>query len=383
MRIVILSILLSILCPIYAFAQNVASEGSVVIELDNWKVFDRSEEVNVPYLLAYHSDYTSVFQDIELSEYRNLNLQLISDTDGSVFLNDRLIYSNITPDDTLTLSIDELIEINNDLVLTRITFYSKSIGFWTPPKLRIVSYLKPFSGFVDNNSQVAILSARQKDSLTSSNTVAYLIGLWLVFSFYIYLFQKNYSFGKLISAWLVWLRFRVEEEDIPIIEVLIFSIIYAFSIEFFLSICDSNLFDEIDKVTVIKGLATENTTINKHFLIASLIALWLFTRFILVGTMAALFQIKQLSVYYLRDWYRLSLGYTLIILLISSVYYFTGNPINFNIQIIFWISLLFKAILVTTNTNRAFKLQKVYLFSYFCTTELVPILLGMKLFIDF
>ncbi len=356
---------------------------SNLVELSDWKVYDKSQGVNVPYMFSYHSEYKSVFQEIDLSTYSNFKLQIIGITKGSIFLGERLIYTDLNAKDTLQLSINELIEIDAEAKLSRLTFYSSKNENWNPPRLSIISNKNIDGEILVIENRLNLLYKNTRHALTSSNTILYTLYLWVFFAIYAYYINANFSLTNIFLPWLIWLRFKSKEEETSVFEIFIFIILYSIILEFFLSNRNISVEETTYYHTFFLGITQKNAHLYSHLSLGFFIFIWMLFRLLAIRLMGSLYQIRQLFTLYIKEWHRFSLGYVFILLLITSIFYFAGWQIGFGLQLLFWISLLFKAFLISTFINRTFKLKKVYLFSYFCIGELIPILLGMKFFIDF
>ncbi len=357
-----------------------ARTRTVVEELSNWQVYDEEAQINVPFLPGYHLTNKSIFHEIRAARDTSYSLQMITLHTGSVFLADRLLQSNLAVGDTFFLPLSELQALSPTDSVLRITFYptAKEV-LLAPPSLYIVSDKGAAPSFVGQEStSYGQLYIRQPNALYASNTLLYLLITWSCFVAYLYAFRKNFSLTTSIGAWFVWLNLPTSEEDITFFDLLVLLAVYSAIFSFAAFYATGALHESL-----IALLNNSDTFWGKNVMISTLVFIWVVLRFVTVSLLSVLFDKRSLFRVFVQEWYRLSPTYIWLVLLAITLCTLGNIPPYLWLSWLVWGGSGLHSFFVLLNVNSVLKIRKVYLFSYFCATEMIPIVLGMKFFMVF
>jgi hypothetical protein len=223
------------------------------------------------------------------------------------------------------------------------------------------------------------ISNRNTKWLSDNILLLLLIGASLFMAIVKANYDKRYlnilSFGKIFT-------FRLKEGDQSRIRImdqdnLVFAGLYGFvtaGLVYFLIVGKN-----------ISFLGIEPNGILSFFKILAVISTGLIGKVILVAIVSNLFGNNKIAAFYIKEMLNINLFF-IIILFFSSIliYLYVGSIPPFWLTIaIYGIVILYlvRLILIYFKILKLSSFSNLYLFSYFCTTEIFPFLIGLKYFI--
>lgn len=344
--------------------------------LPDWEVYDAAEAVSVPYIQGYHRGYRLFFQDLNLRSYAGFYLRFVGHSAGSIFWDDKLIYAKLSAGDTVLLPVSAFL-LPSDAQSGRISFYGKFPGqLMLPPVLSIVGLQADFLP-ADKAQEKPKLQKRERQ--ISSGWLFYLLFLWFFFASYLYFLDHNFSPLLFVTSWFLKHPSSPHRQEISVAKLIAFALLYSFILTFFVSFAPvPNSYH-----TALLVRTESQGVVGEFILFALLFFTWLSVRYLMLWFLAFLAQNTLITSVYLEEWYRLSVSYAFIVLVLSTGMYLNRWYLYENIASLLWVSLLLKAVFLVFRINRSIKFQKIHLFLYLCTSEFIPILLGMKFFTNF
>lgn len=194
-------------------------------------------------------------------------------------------------------------------------------------------------------------------------------------------FKKLYNLGKVFS-----LKIREEKVKIRLLDAanLVFLIHHCLLIAYLLVllISTSSLVD-LSMVVAQPYAFSEFLMVWLKLALGVFLVIWL--KYIMVMMFGTLFGLKNLKYFHVFDFMRMSLIFwsvlfAVMILIFSGVT--VTNPVYVNILVYIFIAFaVARIIILYYRLFAGTTFRNVYLFSYICTSEIIPLLVGLELFI--
>jgi hypothetical protein len=233
----------------------------------------------------------------------------------------------------------------------------------------------------ETNTPYQSLKISRRDTKWLSDNI--LLILLIGASLFMVIVKANYdrrylnilSFGKIFT-------FRLKEGDQSRIRImdqdnLVFAGLYGFitaGLIYFLIIGKN-----------ISFLGIEPNGILSFFKILAIISIGLIGKVILVAIVSNLFGNNKIAAFYIKEMLNINLFFVIILFFSSILIYLNvGSIPSFWLTIaIYGIVILYlvRLILIYFKILKLSSFSNLYLFSYFCTTEIFPFLIGLKYFI--
>ncbi len=381
----ILGLLLGLCANTYA-KQNFQDGFLKIYDLeDEWQVYDTKYNSYVPYIEDRHVDSKTASFWLDTQKYKGYSLTLYSPKDVFIFINKKLC-KEVTQEGWITFSIDSLQQAFDQKKKLFFTFYDR--GYRLPLKSVHIGYFK--EDFITTKKTKKQESKIQEKSRYLSGVKDFMIiiggvllGVFtLLWNFHPKTFLSYYSFRSSVSS--------LSRKDISLISKpfnainLLFLALHALVISLFFMLAQKD-------VTGILNVSFKLVNANYDFV--SLLANYalffaivfglIFLKYILLKVFGILLSLEKIEYTHFYEYMRLSkLFYTIavifpVFMLISAEEYITELNKYF---IYFVIGFHFvQTMLVSFYVNKRVQFKNLYLFYYLCSTELTPLLIGIKL----
>ena len=190
-------------------------------------------------------------------------------------------------------------------------------------------------------------------------------------------FREYYSWKKLLG-------FKVREESAVSVrpfskDFLLFGSLYALNIGYVVALISNLLLEEVPGVIQVSGVVDG---IFRWLIVASAFFVTLFIKYAAVYLMGVMYGFKNLFSGHFIDFYTSSsFFYMLISILLSVMAYAFFIPGGASVE---WLAislivfLFYRTLLIYIRLMQRSVGDKLYIFSYLCTTELIPIFIGLK-----
>jgi len=366
-------LLLSLLTPFIASAgwEKDTLNHSVVKSLnEDWLIFSKKFEAYVPYSTSSRDNVTAINQLLDLDKFKNYHLNFIAAPDLALFINKKLIYKNTSKKTKyIQIRIEELTDessTNKELL----TFYNPThrlplnnvfIGFEKKPaKVQSIDKIKIFKRVINK---------------TDIYVVCYLVILSLLAILrtrYPRRFSEFFSFNYMLP--------NNTSDDLVIKSVstpgIIFLLINSFAITLIYLLTNHFLTQN--------GFQVGELSLGYFFKVSIIVILIFIGKFIFMKIVGWIFDIEEIVKIQFFELVKVFLNFNILIvsLLIASLSfpYFTHK---FTTSIFIYLLVLVFLIVVLRNSLLIFKLsgfRNLYLFSYLCTTEILPFVIMIKIF---
>ncbi len=357
-------------------ATDVTEKYEIAYDLqDNWLFYSSDDQSYLPYVAENMVDTKSVHFNLDLKRFTGEEL-IISSSSGLSLLIQNQYITYFDVDTTEVFSIDSLAAYYgiNDIW---ITFYRPDGDF---------SQLKNYIGkpkiFTISRSPVNELESRPRNHDKSLFSLIIIL-IFGVYTFLLNVFPKDFKEFFNVSAVFT---FRSVDEDIyksrvlsktQVLFLLGHSLLLSYLVILYFYFRNQN-----SAYNVVSNHSIVPWWIYTGFLLFILIL----SKYMLIYIFSLLFDIRDKINLYFFDFIKMSvsfysLTFLFVVIIFFSSYFHLENVVNllFNLAIIFsfirFIVLYFKLRGSTTIKN-------LHLFSYLCSTELLPIVLGMRYFLN-
>ena len=361
----------------FVFSPTISEADDFLVEEDltlNWTFFDDDQRLLLPFLSNSYDSPAAIHLLVDKEYGNNAKLRLAIPENTSIFIEGK--YIDYVDETTQYYYLVDSLKAQFDVKEVTITLFNED-RFEMPISAKVGYIHVTFNTSVNVNP----VQPRELDR----DAEYFKIIILIIFTFFVvihFLFPSElrefYSIGSLITfrftdTFLTKFRTINKIQSLIIVfQASMLSAIMVISISYY-----NNPLEEYI-----------NLNLNPIFgwLIILLITLsLLFFKYVLISSVSYLFGISERTNFYFIEFLRLSmLFYTLIFVAISYVvinhFYSLESLLESLIYLVVVFNLLRFAI-IYFKFQRNLTIKNLHLFSYLCTTELIPIVMGLNFFI--
>ncbi len=350
---------------------------------NEWMMYDREEKMYVPYLQEPDNELNSFTLKVEMSRFPKAFLLVkTADKNCNIFL-DNALERVSGKQEWIIYNLDSLKrQYRKDL------FHLSILSASRPDE--IVAYVGYPSGNTaavkgkDGVREVVRLMPRSVSRINSGLAIAFLLSL-VVMSFvssnYFRVFGKYYSLREVLSTRVKENLFMVGKPlDRP---NLFFVILLSVTVGMFVLLLENAGYSLIEGSFLFqRGNTFAVYTIN--FFKCSLITFGLYVlKFFFLNVVGKLFNLGKMTDLHYFKVIQCSVLFFTLLMVLSLVMYNAYLPMPQNIDNYLFIVLiaffLFRGILIYFTINRESNVKFLYLFSYLCIAEALPVILVLRL----
>lgn len=350
---------------------------------NEWMMYDKEEKVYVPYRAEPDQELNSFTLKVEMARFPKAYLLIkTGDKNCNVFL-DQALERVSGKQEWIIYNLDSLKR------QYRKDFFHLSILSASSPE-ELVAYVGYPSGHVaavkgrEGAREVVRLLPRSVSRLNSGVAIAFLLSL-VVMSFvssnYFRVFGKYFSLREVLSTRVKEILFMVGKPlDRP---NLFFVILLSVMVGLFFLLLENGGFSFIEGNFLFqRGNTFVVYTIN--FFKTSLIVFGIYVvKFFYLNVVGKLFNLGKVTDLHYFKVIQCSVFFFTVLMAASLVMYNTYIPLPQNIDNYLFILMvaffLFRGILIYFTINRESNVQFLYLFSYLCIAEALPVILILRL----
>jgi hypothetical protein len=337
---------------------------------DDWLVFDKKFNSYVPYLETSHQ-YHTLSRKIDLEKYRDYNLNFIAEPGLSLFINNRLYYTNATLKISFVRFSLNIIPQEEFKIEDLITFYSQGKGL-RETNCYIGQNLNIKYGHIETGN---IFSGVVKKEIPGDN-IFMLLFLVIFFLFglvknkYPKRFLEFYDFSRLFPSSSPEDNFILEIYSIPSI---LFILINAFSCSLLLGIVAAG------RHTL---LGLPYTSPGGILIVAGITVMIYFIKYIYLKVLGSIFNLQQIINIEFFELIKVSLKLNLVCVPLALILFYSRSEIlEIAYKYFLYTLILCGLIAVIRISFLIFKysnFRNIYLFSYLCTAEILPLIIIIK-----
>lgn len=351
-----------------------ASESELKNLRYDWEVYDQQAAHFEPYLKQ--SDINAIRFELDVNKYREAHLKLALPADYYVWIGQELVNANLAPD-TLYWPLDSIAEVYDESKLY-VTIYSAQFA----GQAIETSIINKKSESVDLGSALVLDKRDDQDQLNifiivSIATFA-LMAIFRAFNFR--LFKEYFALGKSVQ---IRQNFDLITAYSPLSgPQLAFILFYAILVGN--AVVNASLF--LSDTTVSMGLSNiASLDIWFGMKVVAVCAILMIGKLLMIVVGTELFKINKVRAIHFFTYFRLSLIMAMIIFSLSVINGIFGGILVEKywmiFQLIIVLAWLGRMVLVFFVLNKIYTFRKLHLFSYLCSSELIPLLLFFKIFL--
>jgi Domain of unknown function (DUF4271) len=348
---------------------------------EDWLVFDDIFKDYVPYIKSRHAGYQSFSQYFDIENYRGYKLCIFTKADSYLFINGKL-QRKLPTNNWLQMNIDSLYRANNKTYKLLVTLYSDTPGLEN--SFAIVSHklIKSDALFIDNSQQTAI---KLRDFSNFGN-FSILFSLFL-FAFVAFLFNFENSllakYFNIKDLFTIGKRFDTVAVNRPFdIGNIFYLIILSFSISLLLLVIEHNFFSIIPKFLTVNEKPSFLSLISQFFNLSFLILVLFLLKYFFLSIFGNLYQLDKITnLHYFKILQSTGIFIFIIGILATTflIYPITNSTQNKATFIILIASFyILRLLLLFFIIIKLVSVKNLYLFSYLCIVELIPLFLGIR-----
>lgn len=347
---------------------------------DQWTVFDKARRSFVPYIAEIHDDYQQIHLYLEYKNYRGLDLYFEGAKSDFLFVNNRLIYS---------FSTDTIWQVSVDSLFAKGKVSNLLLTYTSPKPIEKIPKILITNVFDKTKTSLTTLSAGQKliafvRPLYQVREFLFLVSLCLLMVMALMSYQNKSQNGIFFVTKYLNGFTRVSDQikRTPFFNVFSYILFYVLSYSFSLYFL-SHYSSILSVPSWLKG----NNVFSEYTNIFSFVAILMLGQYLLIALFSTLYSDKTLSTAHYHE----SMQAGQLVCLVSSVSmmllntvvsYLDKQQMN-GLVYLFFLLLIVKAVIVSYRLNKLIPYQNIYLFSYLCATEYVPLLIPTKIFVKF
>lgn len=373
------------------FAQNEAATGTTrngvgpngrfypVHDIrDDWQVYDEAYKTYVPYIVEQHGTTEAVSAFIDLESNRHYHILLRSEQDCYLFINAAL-KRKILAGNWLVMNIDSLYRRYRQPEIF-LTLYGQA---GATNKLAFIGYPKSSSQKVlrlsDDNLSVLPRQLSVYDDFFGLAFLLLLASHAFLFNFFHRPFLSFYSIRDLLAI-------RVREEPFlinkPLSRVTIaFTLNLSFVLGFLIMFIQNLNIDVFASRVLMLESRQLSSLIIDFFLVSGVGFVFMIGKYISLQAIGSLYRLENITnLHYFKILQSSSIFFSSIVLLLTALV--------FNVHSIHWIATYLlvpfiafyvaRLVLLFLVIRSAAPIKSLYLISYLCIVELVPLLIGVR-----
>lgn len=345
---------------------------------DDFQVYDEGTKAYVPYILEQHADQTALSAYIDLESNRHYSLLVSTRQDGYLFINAAL-KRKLQANRWQILNIDSLYRI------------------YRAPEIFLTLYGAPglndkqlFIGYPKSATQKPVvlrddnLSVRPRPQSIYNNFLS--LGLLFLlashaflFTFYHRAFLRFYSLRDLLSL-------RAQEESFLINRPLsstnvLFTLNLSFVIAYLMMFVQSRNLDVFASRTLLLDEKRFGWLVGEYFILSGLSFLSLMGKYVMLEVLGGLYKLQSIiNIHFFKILQSSLLFFTVLTLVLAIVAYNTlgtewPESALFLPLIGFYTARLALLYFVIRSME---PIKNLYLFSYLCIVELIPLIIGLR-----
>lgn len=349
---------------------------------ESWLVFDKKYDDYVPYIGSRHFNYQSFSQNFEIENYQGYNLLIYSPKDAYIFIDGTFqikLFKEVWKD----IKIDSLKLKHKNKANILLTVFADQPSIEGIEMLVVYKTKQKIEAFSEDTLQTALKPRK----FTEFNNFSILFSVLLLSLIsFIYNFQDKLLVKFIDLKDLFTIKKRIDSNLInrPFeLGNVLFMILLSMSIAMIMMIIEFNftpilpqLFSEINSASL---LSLTSQFLNLSFLIL----LTFILKYFFISIISSLYQLEKISnLHFFKNLQATGTFafFLFFIIVLFSIYSFgpTENNKSFYVVVISCFYLL-RVLLLFFIILKSNPIKNLYLFSYLCIVELIPLFIGIRL----
>lgn len=345
---------------------------------DDMQVYDESSKAYVPYLVEQHASQTALSTFVDLESNRHYSLLIWSEQEGFLFI-DAALKRKINAGSWIVMNIDSLYRRYRQPEIFLTLYGSPGLS----NKQLFIGYPKSASQSVvllrDDNLSVRPRPFSVYDNFLGLGLLFLLATHAFLFSFYHRAFLRFYSLRDLLSL-------RAQEESFLINRPLsstniLFTLNLSFVIAYLMLVAQSRNLDVFVSRSLLGGQQSLGAVLAEFVLLGGLAFIALIGKYVALEVMGSLYKLQDvINIHFFKVLQASMLFFTLLTFLLSIVAY-NSSDISWSagallVPLGFFYAARLSLLYVVIRSVESIK--NLYLFSYLCIVELIPLIIGLR-----
>lgn len=348
----------------------------------DWLIFDAARNQLILYLPDYHTPATAYYQWVNIKPGQNIPVTFIARKDLSIFLDNQLVFTAKTPA-TYSLNLSQLLPPNAPagphlLCLWHPTVPPDVLSFTNAPTSPSVAKN------ATNNKVPFQAQLRVRGHQGQNVFLCFLLFIGLLYggirAAYQPGFARIYQFERLLG-----ITNNSDEAFLtkPTVTWLNLLLVFVFSLSFALLLVA--IHTNIQSIVILRRLfdVPESAIVIRVLLYAFLIAVFILGKYPFLEMMGYIFDVGPLVTIQYREFVRTILFMGLFLPIVMLFYLGLNQTLP---ETVLWISngvvslmLIVTMLRIARTLHRRVSLLNLHLFSYLCATEVIPLIILLKL----
>ncbi|WP_205503570.1 DUF4271 domain-containing protein [Rufibacter psychrotolerans] len=343
----------------------------------DWMIYHAPQNQLVPYLPEYHEEHQALYQWVTLDKFTNPRIEFAAREKLCLFIDNRLIF---VADSTARYTLDLAAHLKPGK--------RHLLSIWHPDQQpNYPSFRVPQESLVPINAQAnaAYRPIPKQPDVHRSALVFFMVVVGLIYGALRMTFYSDYAS---IFRWSNFTKLSTLEGGLlakPIGNWSSVLFVLAFSLSFALLIVA--IHTNLEDLALLSQLfaATQADLVSKILLYTLIIFLFVIFKYLFLQLMGFIFGVGEMVLPQYREFLRTLLSLGVFLPLILLLYLGLWNSIP---GVIYWIAnvsitglLVFTMFRTFHTVNKKYSLKNLHLFSYLCATEVIPLMILLKLIV--
>lgn len=346
---------------------------------DKWLTVDRSGEKYMPYIDGRSLNYPVLGLILDGGESAGLTLNACIPSGTSVFINNMIIYQADT-EGCLFYDMDSLISQYGNTTLF-LSFFKKNLDPSTITTTLMTR--QPVSTAEGPVKPTIQITRRSQDHFSDF----YVVAILLVAGFYAFLINRYpkghkdfFNFSKAFSLTLKEEKV-LTQRNMGTANILFF-VLYGMAIALVI-ILFWKIFDGIPEILDFISLNTFRSSLVGWLMLSFMAFCVVELKYLLIRVLSSLLNVDKIAQIHFFDFVRIGLIFIGITLIAASALYLSkmDSALAFTILLYLFVILLgIRIVILLFKLIADTSFRKIHLISYLCTTEILPLLIGIRIF---
>lgn len=362
-----------------------------IYSLENaWSIYDNQLQAYVPFLPQLHTKEKQLYLILDHRKYKDFYLSLVAPKGTYLFLNNNLFHY-FQDSLQLNLKIDSLqkITIGKPLLLTYLSMqYIKE-----PPSTKITIGMNGGS-LVGNKETVAklqestpiLIKARAADRQDNKNFLLLAtMGLLTIMAVFSYISKPMFSFQILLNELGSFLKGKNQIKRLSTPSFLFFLLYYGLALSFAIMFL-STYSNKISYTNFFVGATTLEDRIEVFLLLTASVIALIVSKYGLIWVLGSLYNDRNIINLHFQEYMNISQLFCVVwlsVILLANSVATAISPVAIDLLVYFFgFCMLLQSILMSYRINNSVIHKKLYLFSYLCASEYLPLFLSAKLLMN-
>ncbi|WP_317167011.1 DUF4271 domain-containing protein [Spirosoma endbachense] len=344
---------------------------------DDFQVYDEAAKAYVPYIVEQHADQTALSTYIDLESNRHYNLLISTKQDGYLFINASL-KRKLRAGEWSVFSIDSLYRVYRQPEVFLTLYGAPGLN----DKRLFIGYPKSATQKLvvlrDDNLSVRPRTFSVYDNFFGLGLLFLLASHAFLFSFYHRAFLRFYSLRDLLSL-------RAQEESFLINRPLsstnvLFILNLSFVVAYLIVFVQSRNLDVFVSRRLL-GAQNLGSVLGEFIVLSGLAFIVLMGKYIALEVLGGLYKLQSIiNIHFFKVLQSSMLFFTALTLLLVVIAYNTASmtwsesALLLPVLVFYLMRLAFLYIVIRSQEP----IKNLYLFSYLCIVELIPLIIGLR-----